>query len=572
MRRQCSDGVQKDLGAKPLRLRIATLRSAMRRIFASTVPLCVSLALQVSDVPAQIVNSPRELAVIRINLLDLLANEPSLPLPIRQRHEALQAYYQTFGGELLWLGSSRADKFISRLRNAEADGLDPNDYPSKQLTTLSETGPSTDKRGLAIIELYFSAAFLEYASDLKVGRFLPSKIDPNFFIEDRTIDQLLALKNLARADGIDRFFDDWQPAGPRYAALRTVLAKYRALAAKGGWSAVPLGDAIRPGMTDPRVPAIRARLSLTDGASTELAATEAQVYDNALVEAVKRFQARQGLDVDGVIGSTTIVGMNVPVQERINSIILAMERLRWMPEDLGQQYLIVNIAGFELRRINAGEVEERMAVVVGKPYHRTPVFSDRIRFLELNPYWNVPPKIAINEELPALQRNPANLAAQGFEVVRGEQVIDPRSVDWSSFGAGHFPYQLRQRPGPNNALGRVKFMFPNPHNVYLHDSPAQSLFGRSVRAFSHGCIRLSKPLELAEQVLRVGGVQGWTKDRINNVVASTKTTVVNLREPLPVHITYLTAWADDGVANFRQDIYGHDAKLLAALEGKAMAW
>jgi murein L,D-transpeptidase YcbB/YkuD len=566
----CSDRVRRDFIAKPPQA--APLRRAMRCICSVAVALCVSLALQVSSAPAQIVSSPRELAVIRINLLDLLANEPSLPLPIRQRHEALQAYYQTYGGGLLWLSSSRGSAFISRLKNAEADGLDPNDYPSKQLATLSAGGASTDKRGLALIELYFSAAFLEYASDLKVGRFLPSKIDPNFFIEGRAIDQLSALKNLERADGIDRFFDEWQPAGPRYAALRTVLAKYRALAAKGGWSTVPLGDAIRPGMTDPRVPAIRARLALTDGASTELAATEAQVYDNALIEAVKRFQASQGLDVDGVIGSTTIVAMNVPVQERINSIILAMERLRWMPEDLGKQYLIVNIAGFELRRINAGEVEERMAVVVGKPYHRTPVFSDRIRFLELNPYWNVPPNIAINEELPALRRNAAGLAAQGFEAVRGDQVIDVKSVDWASVGAGRFPYQLRQRPGPDNALGRVKFMFPNPHNVYLHDSPAQSLFGRSVRAFSHGCIRLSKPLELAEQVLRVGGVQGWTKDRINNVVASAKTTVVNLREPLPVHITYLTAWADDGVANFRQDIYGHDAKLLAALEGKSIAW
>jgi len=325
-------------------------------------------------------------------------------------------------------------------------------------------------------------------------------------------------------------------------------------------------------MTDPRVPAIRARLSLTDGASGNVAAPEAQTYDNALIESVKRFQASQGLDVDGVIGSTTIVAMNVPVQDRIESIILAMERLRWMPEDLGQQYLIVNIAGFELRRINAGQVEERMAVVVGKPYHRTPVFSDRIRFLEFNPYWNVPPDITIKEELPTLRKSPASLAAQGFEAVRGDQVIDLGSVDWSTFGAGHFPYQLRQRPGANNALGRVKFMFPNPHNVYLHDSPAQSLFGRNVRAFSHGCIRLSRPLELAEQVLRVSGVKGWTKDRINDVVASTKTTVVNLREPLPVHITYLTAWVDDGVVNFRQDIYGHDAKLLAALEGKAIAW
>jgi L,D-transpeptidase YcbB len=569
MRLPCNDRVRWDSIARAPQA--APLGRTMTCIRSLAVALCVSLALQISSVPAQIVSSPRELAVIRINLLDLLANEPNLPLPIRQRHEALQAYYQTYGGELLWLGSNRASAFISRLKNAEADGLDPNDYPSKQLATLSAGGPSTDKRGFAIIELYFSAAFLEYASDLKVGRFLPSKIDPSFFIEGRAIDQLSALKSLERADSIDHFFDKWQPPGRNYAALRTALAQHRAIAAKGGWSAVPLGDPIRPGTTDPRVPAIRARLSLTEGA-TQVTAAEAQVYNNALVEAVKRFQASQGLDVDGVIGSTTIVAMNVPVQERINSIILAMERLRWMPEDLGQQHLIVNIAGFELRRINAGEIEERMAVVVGKPYHRTPVFSDRIRFLEFNPYWNVPPDIAIKEELPTLRSNAAGRAAQGFEAVRGDQVVDVRSVDWASVGAGRFPYQLRQRPGTNNALGRVKFMFPNPHNVYLHDSPAHNLFGRSVRAFSHGCIRLSRPLELAEQVLRVGGVKGWTKERIDDVVASAKTTVVNLREPLPVHITYLTAWVDDGVANFRQDIYGHDAKLLAALEGKSIAW
>ena len=569
MRLPCSDRLRWDFIARPPQ--VASLGRTMKCICSVAVALCVSLALQVSSVPAQIVSSPRELAVIRINLLDLLANEPDLPLPIRQRHEALQAYYQTYGGELLWLGSNRASAFVSRLKGAEADGLDPNDYPSKRLATLSAGGPSIDKRGLAIIELYFSAAFLEYASDLKVGRFLPSKIDPNFFIEGRALDQLSALKGLERADSIDHFFDKWQSPGRNYAALRIALAQHRAISAKGGWSAVPLGDPIRPGTTDPRVPAIRARLSLTEGGS-QVTAAETQVYNNALVEAVKRFQASQGLDVDGVIGSTTIVAMNVPVQERINSIILAMERLRWMPEDLGQQYLIVNIAGFELRRINAGEVEERMAVVVGKPYHRTPVFSDRIRFLEFNPYWNVPPDIAIKEELPALRSNAASRAAQGFEAVRGDQVVDVRSVDWAGVGAGRFPYQLRQRPGTNNALGRVKFMFPNPHNVYLHDSPAHSLFGRSVRAFSHGCIRLSRPLELAEQVLRVGGVKGWTKERIDDVVASTKTTVVNLREPLPVHITYLTAWVDDGVANFRQDIYGHDAKLLAALEGKSIAW
>src|SRR5215470_16435930 len=266
---------------KPPRYSSALLRRAIRRIFASAVPFCIALALQFSDAQAQIVSSPRDLAVIRINLLDLLAREPNLPLPIRQRREALEAYYQVFGGEMLWLASSRANALISRLKNAEADGLDPNDYPSKQLATISATGPSADKRGLAIIELYFSSAFLEYASDLRVGRFLPSKVDPNFFIESRTIDQQAALKALAQTDSIDRFFDAWQPPGQRYAALRAVLEKYRALAAKGGWNTIPLGESIKPGMSDPRIPAIRARLALTDGPGGQAGAAAGQLYGNA---------------------------------------------------------------------------------------------------------------------------------------------------------------------------------------------------------------------------------------------------------------------------------------------------
>ncbi|MGB8579098.1 MAG: peptidoglycan-binding protein, partial [Pseudolabrys sp.] len=269
-----------------------------------------------------------------------------MPLPIKQRREALLAYYQEFGGELVWLGTQRASELVARLKDAEGDGLDPQDYPSKQLTTLIADG-SADKRKLAITELYFSAAFLEYASDLKVGRFLPNKVDPNFFIEGRTIDQLAALKALSEARTIDQFFAGWQPKNAGYAELRSVLARYRALAEKGGWGAVPLGGAIKPGATDPRIPTIRARMALTEGAVAHVVPASEEVYDDALVEAVKRFQARQGLDVDGVVGSTTIVAMNVPVVDRIKSIIVAMERLRWMPEDLGQQYLIVNIAGFE---------------------------------------------------------------------------------------------------------------------------------------------------------------------------------------------------------------------------------
>src|SRR5215471_15249249 len=252
MRRQCSDLTRWETGSGP-RVR----RAWMVRFAAALAALCLSLVLQISDSLAQIVSTPRELAIIRINVLDLLVHEPSLPLPVRQRRDALWQYYQELGGELLWLGSRRPTEFLARLENAASDGLDPKDYPSKQLATLAAAKATDDKRSLALVELYFSAAFLEYASDIKVGRFLPRQVDPDFFIEEHSIDQPEALKGLAGVNSVDLFFKAWQPADPRYAALRSALATYRALAANGGWAAVPLGETLKPGMTDPRVPAIR---------------------------------------------------------------------------------------------------------------------------------------------------------------------------------------------------------------------------------------------------------------------------------------------------------------------------
>ncbi len=524
----------------------------------------------VSAARADIAISLRDAAIVRLNVVDLLAKEPRLPLPIKQRREVLEAYYHAGNGELLWLGTKRASALVKRLLAADTEGLNPKDYPGKALAEINEESSTLDKRKLAILELYFSAAFLQYTSDLRVGRVLPSRVDPDFFIEGRVIDELAALKYLAKTPSLDQFFAAWQPRHPIYTLLRKALAHYRALAAQGGWGSVPLGPSLHPGQTDARVPAIRARLAVTDGAGP--ATGDPAVYDAALVEAVKRFQERQGLTIDGVIGNSSIVAMNVPVGDRIKSLIATMERVRWIPEDLGKQFIIVNIAAFELRRFDNGVVKERMAVVVGKPYHRTPVFSDRIRYVEFNPYWSVPPSIAVKEELPKLRSNPGAIEAQGFEAVQGDHVYSLASIDWNQYGPGHFPFTLRQRPGAHNALGRVKLIFPNPHNVYLHDSPAHSLFGRAERAFSHGCIRLSRPLELAQQVLAAGGVEGWTPARIDGVIASAKTTIVNLREPLPVHITYLTAWVDDGAVSFRNDIYGHDKKLLAALDGKSVAW
>ena len=548
-------------------------RTPRHRVFGALAFLFLAIAVVLPGVArAEVSLSPADRVALRAEIVNLLTGEPGLPLPVRQRSEALAAYYDDLANPILWVGEPRATAFVAWLRHAKDDGLDPASYPADQLEKLAAAAAATNSLGRAVVELHFSAAFLQYASDLQVGRFLPHKVDPDFFQEGRTIDQVAALKGLAAAANLDQFFIAWQPQAPEYGDLRAALADYRALAGAGGWPGVPLGDTIKPGMSDPRVPALRARLAVTDGADPVAPPDAAEVFDDGLVAVVKAFQARHGLDVDGVVGKGTIVALNVPVETRVEDIVLSMERWRWMPPELGRNHLIVNIAGFQLKRFADGREVERMNVVVGKPYNKTPVFSDQVRYLEFNPYWNVPTGIAIKEELPKLKSNPAARAAAGFEAVRGDKVYPLTSINWKQYGPGNFPFQIRQRPGQNNALGRVKFMFPNQFDVYLHDTPSRSLFDKAERAFSHGCIRLARPLDLAEQVLAVGGVPGWSMARIDQVVASRQRTVVNLADPLPVHITYFTAWVDQGVPNFRTDIYGQDEKLLAALEGQDLSW
>ena len=518
-------------------------------------------------VAAEGVLSPEEAATVIVNLGDLLANEPALPLPIRQRSDALDAYYHQQGGALIWLGTPRMAELVAHLLAAEEDGLDPASYPSAKLGKLAAAVDQMDARNQAIVELAFSAAFLEFAADLQVGRFLPRKIDPNFFLVDKSIDPVAALTGVAQAPNVAEFFAEWQPKGADYAALKVALAQYRAIASAGGWPVVPLGDVVKPGTDDPRVPAIRARLAVTDG---PMAPDFGEHYDEALEAVVQAFQARHGIDPDGVIGNATIAALNVPVEDRIRQIVLAMERWRWMPDNLGADHVIVNIAGYELKLVKGGKEADRMAVVVGKPYSRTPVFSDAIRYVELNPYWNVPSGIAIKEELPVLRKNPAARAASGFEAVQNGVPVPLTAINWSQYGPGNFPFQLRQKPGPKNALGRAKFVFPNKFNVYLHDTPSRGSFDKTDRAFSHGCVRLSRPVDLAEEVL--ADVPGWDRARIDEVIAGGKNTVVNLVHPLPVHITYLTAWVQNGQVNFRSDVYEQDEKLIDALGGRSMAW
>lgn len=494
-----------------------------------------------------------------------LVDGSTFPAQVLKSAEILKAFYKKTDMQSIWLGTDRMPQLISRMRSAKLDGLNPRDYPIDKLEELyGVLDRVVDKQSRAIIEAWFSAYFLQYASDLKLGRFKPSTIDPELHWKKKVINEFQALEALSKAQSIDAFFDGWQTQNPAYLVLKRILSQYYVIEKSGGWPTVSDGEVLKPGMTSSRVAEVRARLAVTDNPSLLAENNKPEEYGSELLEAVKVFQKRHGLEKDGVIGKSTLMEMNVAVAQRIRQLVVSMERWRWMPEDYGTHFIGVNIARYKLLYVRDMRIEDEMRVVVGKPYHRTPVFSSEIKFLVLNPYWNVPRSIAINELLPKLKANPSSVSASGFEALRDGRSFDPASIDWRQYSRQNFPFRLRQKPGPRNALGRIKFMFPNQFNVYLHDTPARTKFESASRAFSHGCVRVHRPIDLAVRVL--SKTPGWDRARIQAVLASGKRMTVNLTEPLKIHIVYSTAWiGTDSKVHFGKDIYKRDKKLYHIL-------
>ncbi|UCF84104.1 MAG: L,D-transpeptidase family protein [Desulfobacteraceae bacterium] len=468
----------------------------------------------------------------------------------------------------------QATDLVKKIREADRDGLRPDDYHFANIEALLAevafhkiTNRPFDPSILADLDLLLTDAFLLYGSHLLTGHVNPETIQSEWLIKTREADLVVILETALNTNEIEKALENLLPQYAGYVGLKKALSQYRNILKGGGWSEVPSGSIMEKGDRATRVCALKTRLSISG--DLELPAeNDCNIFDGDLDRAVRRFQERHGLQLDGIVGRSTLKALNIPVNQQVGQLKSNLERWRWLPQTLGSRYILVNIANFELRIVENGQTVIKMPVVVGRRYRRTPVFTGNMTYLELNPHWHVPHSIAREDILPKVQKDPQYLIRQNMKVFQSWEAnapeIAPESVDWSKITSRNLSFKLRQEPGPANALGRVKFMFPNKFSVYLHDTPAKELFKKPKRSFSSGCIRVEKPIELIAYLFR--NDPNWTRQKIREVINSDKTQIVQIPEPIPVHLLYWTAWVDsEGRIHFRDDVYGRDKRLIRAL-------
>ncbi|HEX7186115.1 MAG TPA: L,D-transpeptidase family protein [Thermoanaerobaculia bacterium] len=498
----------------------------------------------------------------------------TLPAAIRDQKEHARAweemrrFYEKRQFQPAWLTAGgprpQSEELIAAIDSMANEGLDPRRYQKTKLEALlreieegdrSLEDPET-QRLLAHADMHLTYTFLTMATHLATGRQQPGTLRIDWYTKPRNVDLDVRLEKALTQEGeVRKALHAYAPPSPEYARLRDALARYRQIAQSGGWPALPSGSELKPGARGEAVRRLRARLAAEgDLASApkpengQAQPSGSDLYDPAVAQAVQRFQQRHGLEPTGKVGDETLEELNVPVERRIQQIQVNLERWRWLPADLGKRYIKVNIPEFRMELVENGRPVLGMRVIVGKAQQsRTPAFSDKMEYIELNPWWNIPTGIAEEEILP---KGPGYLASSNIEVVQEGSTT-----------------RLRQRPGPGNPLGQIKFMFPNDFDIYLHDTPADHLFAETERDFSHGCIRLEKPVTLAEYLLR--NDPDWPPLKLREAIVSGENRTVTLPKPLPVHLLYFTAWVDeDGTVQLHRDVYGHDAKLAAVLQSE----
>ncbi|MGA1797076.1 MAG: L,D-transpeptidase family protein [bacterium] len=492
---------------------------------------------------------------------------------------ALPRFYYLRAFQPAWsdsFGPSRpVHSLIKAIHNATREGLQPQDY---HLTAIEgvfgrmlndqKGGQWADPALLADFDILLTDAFLTFASHLLYGRVDPETLERQWEHPHPEADLARVLADALVSGRIEEALQDLTSRDAGYTRLRDALAQYRDIAAAGGWPRVPFVPKTHIREDRGAVVPLVNRLVISGDLRQNIYDSEVP-FDAILAQAIRAFQVRHGLTPDGVLGPVTLKALNVPADQRVRQIELNMERWRWLPRDLGDRCIIVNIADFRAGVFEGDRAVLEMRVVVGKDYRQTPVFSGTMESLVFSPYWYIPKKIAVEDKLPQILRDPNYLAREHIGAFQWGnkgwlKEVDPNTIDWHMVDPDTFPYKLRQDPGPWNPLGRIKFIFPNKYAVYLHDTPSQGLFDKAPRTFSSGCIRTEKPIELAEFLLK--GDPRWTREKILAAASSNTEQTVRLPRPVQVHIQYWTAWANEDLGmEFRKDIYGSDRLLDQAL-------
>ena len=478
--------------------------------------------------------------------------------------DAVARFYRENGYQAIWTGADEASRqrrsaLLAALNDTRAHGLP--DRSAEVNDLLQQMQQARTTRDFGLVEAALSRALVDYATDLQTGLLVPSRIDDGMVRKKHTVDGASFLAGIRDAQPF-AYMRSLVPASPQYRGLMREKLRLEQVLAAGGWGPVVQAKALEPGEQGPAVIALRNRLM----AMGYLPRSAARSYDAAMVQAVQSFQSDHGLETDGVAGAGTLAEVNKPVSDRLKSVIIAMERERWLTPDRGERHILVNQTDFTAKIVDNGDVTFETRSVIGKNTHdrRSPEFSDEMEHMVINPSWYVPRSIITKEYLPKLRNNPNAVGHIQITDRRG-RVVNRNSANFAQYTARNFPYSMRQPPSRSNALGLVKFMFPNKYNIYLHDTPQKSLFAREVRAFSHGCIRLAQPFEFAYALLA-----RQTEDPkafFHRILNSGQETKVELEQKVPVHIIYRTAVVSSkGRAEFRRDVYGRDAKIWAALE------
>lgn len=482
-----------------------------------------------------------------------------------EAREAILAHYQSTGFKPVWLAGDalqpRAESLLRLLADADAEGLDSRKYLPPTLGSFGTPVPGDDPMAMARLDIELTASAISYARHASGGQFDPRRLSAYNDVVPPWVAAKQAVKVLAWSPYPAEYLASLHPKIDAYAKLRAALAESRKTVTEAKPDPIPDGRLIRIGQPDERMPEIRRRLAERGfEPAPDYIPADPLVLDTEFSARLKAFQVATGVKASGLVGPQTIRALNGEETVDHTEVILNnMERLRWLPKELGSRHVFVNQAAFQVRVVERGEDIWTSRVIVGKPNTQTAVFSDEMETVVFNPSWGVPQSIIANEYLPKLRRDPGYLDRLGFKVVTQDgKVISSRAVNWRAYG-NKIPFGVQQPPGDDNALGELKFLFPNSHDIYMHDTPNRDLFEQSQRAFSHGCVRVQNPREFAAVVL------GWDPAKVDEHVASSSTEHVRLKDKLPVYLTYFTAWPDrDGQIQYFSDIYGRDKVLEAA--------